>query len=181
MTDLNLLIKKQKIFSQSIADGKLAEELAKKELEQEGYTIIPNSGIGSDFGAIDLYGNLLLVEVKSGKSSLSKKQRSTKRIVQKKGIQYLEYRISKQRLEYYKEQKLKEKLQNHHLTSSPFVANQFPGVWLIDIPHTCPNCGLVAEDIIQIFLKFGLRNMGDGTVRQQSWCYECRKFTRRGK
>lgn len=39
---------------------------------------------------------------------------------------------------------------------------------------SCPNCGKIAEDQMSIETQFGFRNMGDGTIRVQSWCKECR-------
>ena len=33
----------------------------------------------------------------------------------------------------------------------------------------CPNCG---EE--KTLSDFGFRNMGDGTIRNQSWCKDCR-------
>ncbi len=44
-----------------------------------------------------------------------------------------------------------------------------PGVVLTGASMTCPHCGETkpAED-------FGFRRMGDGTVRNQSWCRACR-------
>lgn len=35
--------------------------------------------------------------------------------------------------------------------------------------RVCPNCGI--EKPIS---EFGYRNMGDGTIRNQSWCKNCR-------
>ena len=35
----------------------------------------------------------------------------------------------------------------------------------------CPHCG---EE--KPLSDFGYRNMGDGTIRNQSWCKECRQF-----
>jgi len=44
------------------------------------------------------------------------------------------------------------------------------------IPNTtaCPHCHKTSVGLDIIFKKFGLRNMGDGTTRVQSWCKECR-------
>ena len=35
--------------------------------------------------------------------------------------------------------------------------------------RVCPNCNLEKP-----LSEFGERNMGDGTVRNQSWCSDCR-------
>ena len=40
---------------------------------------------------------------------------------------------------------------------------------------SCPNCSKVAGSHNEIICDFGLRNMGNGTIRVQSWCKECRK------
>ena len=46
----------------------------------------------------------------------------------------------------------------------------------IKLPHTCPKCkNVTATTYQELEEKFGLRNMGDGKVRNQSWCRECRK------
>jgi len=46
----------------------------------------------------------------------------------------------------------------------------------IKLPHTCPKCGKVTANTYQeLEEKFGLRNMGNGEFRNQSWCRECRK------
>lgn len=39
---------------------------------------------------------------------------------------------------------------------------------------TCPHCGITASGEPSIQSVFGFRNMGDGTIRSQSWCRECR-------
>lgn len=38
----------------------------------------------------------------------------------------------------------------------------------------CPNCGKKADDYDDVEREFGYRDMGDGRVRVQSWCKECR-------
>lgn len=45
----------------------------------------------------------------------------------------------------------------------------------ITLPHTCPKCNAkTATTHQELEEKFGYRNMGDQTVRNQSWCKECR-------
>jgi len=44
-------------------------------------------------------------------------------------------------------------------------------------PTNCPHCGKIASGHMSIKNNFGLRNMGDGTVRVQSWCRKCRSRT----
>lgn len=51
---------------------------------------------------------------------------------------------------------------------------------IINDPTDCPNCGKIAEGQVGIEIEFGFRNMGDGTVRVQSWCKECRNKCARG-
>ena len=50
----------------------------------------------------------------------------------------------------------------------------------INDPTDCPNCGKIAEGQLHIETEFGFRNMGDGTIRVQSWCKECRNKYSRG-
>lgn len=38
----------------------------------------------------------------------------------------------------------------------------------------CRGCHAIATNAEQVEQLFGLRNMGDGTVRVQSYCRECR-------
>ncbi|MAD77153.1 MAG: hypothetical protein ACI6PR_15405 [Pseudoalteromonas sp.] len=40
----------------------------------------------------------------------------------------------------------------------------------------CRGCNTVANNEEQVDNLFGLRNMGDGTVRVQSYCRECRSL-----
>lgn len=50
---------------------------------------------------------------------------------------------------------------------------------IINNPTHCPNCGKSAEGRLAIETEFGLRNMGNDTIRVQSWCKECRaKYSR---
>ncbi len=41
----------------------------------------------------------------------------------------------------------------------------------------CPHCGITASGQPTIQSVFGFRNMGDGTIRVQSWCKACRSKT----
>jgi len=46
----------------------------------------------------------------------------------------------------------------------------------ITLPHTCPNCNNVTATTYQeLEEKFGFRNMDKKSMRNQSWCIECRK------
>lgn len=51
---------------------------------------------------------------------------------------------------------------------------------IINDPTSCPHCGKSAEGRAAIETEFGLRNMGDDTIRVQSWCKECRTKYSRG-
>lgn len=45
----------------------------------------------------------------------------------------------------------------------------------IILPWTCTHCSQVkAGSRSELIKNFGLRKMSDGTVRNQSWCRECR-------
>jgi len=43
-----------------------------------------------------------------------------------------------------------------------------------------PQCPTTATGYDAIIRDFGLRNMGDGTTRVQSWCRKCRKESCKG-
>ena len=46
----------------------------------------------------------------------------------------------------------------------------------ITLPHTCPKCNITKATTYQeLETKFGFRNMGDNSMRNQSWCRDCRK------
>jgi len=46
----------------------------------------------------------------------------------------------------------------------------------ITLPHTCPNCkNVTAITYQELDEKFGFRNMDKNSMRNQSWCRECRK------
>jgi len=45
---------------------------------------------------------------------------------------------------------------------------------------SCPHCHKTSVGLSTILKKFGLRNMGDGTTRVQSWCKECRNKSSKG-
>lgn len=44
---------------------------------------------------------------------------------------------------------------------------------------SCPHCNASADGFAQVQQIFGLRNMGDGTIRVQSWCKRCRNESRK--
>ncbi len=51
--------------------------------------------------------------------------------------------------------------------------------YVVKDPTSCPNCEKVAKGHHGIISLFGLRNMGDGTIKVQSWCIECRNKSSR--
>jgi len=44
---------------------------------------------------------------------------------------------------------------------------------------SCPHCEKTANGYDSIIRNFGLRNMGDGATRVQSWCKVCRNESNR--
>ncbi|MDQ7083629.1 MAG: hypothetical protein Q9M36_01270 [Sulfurovum sp.] len=45
----------------------------------------------------------------------------------------------------------------------------------ITLPHKCPQCGKEAITYQEVDEKFGFRNMDKESMRNQSWCRDCRK------
>ena len=46
----------------------------------------------------------------------------------------------------------------------------------ITLPHKCPKCKATEATTYQeLDDKFGFRNMNKDSMRNQSWCRECRK------
>jgi len=45
----------------------------------------------------------------------------------------------------------------------------------ITLPHKCPKCGKEAKIYQELDEKFGFRNMDKDSMRNQSWCRDCRK------
>ncbi len=46
----------------------------------------------------------------------------------------------------------------------------------ITLPHICPKCKIeIAIDYQELEKKFGFRNIDQASMRNQSWCRECRK------
>ena len=61
-----------------------------------------------------------------------------------------------------------------HENCSEFSAGQLSREKIV-LPWTCPHCNQVeAGSRSELIKYFGLRKMSDGTVRNQSWCRECR-------
>ena len=62
------------------------------------------------------------------------------------------------------------------VTESRNLPNRISGIQeIVKDPTMCPHCGISSSGLTVIQSVFGMRNMGDGTVRAQSWCRECRK------
>lgn len=164
----------------NVIKGKIAEEIAKQDYLDNGFEI-QETGIGSDFIAIKKLGDTIYkeyVDVKSGNATLTKKQRQTKSQLKKQKINYSVYRVTNQHLEF----QIKNNSKFQELSQSiGFDLSQFSGIFVIQDPTSCPNCGLGAEGLQEILGKFGLRNMDDETVRAQSWCRNCRNYSRRGQ
>ena len=165
---------------QNIMKGKIAEEIAKQDYKDNGFEI-QKTGIGSDFFAVKKLGNMTYaeyVDVKSGSARLTKKQRQTKNQLRKENINYVEYRVTNKHLEF----QIENNSELHHLCQSyGFDMSQFTGVFVIQDPTSCPRCELGASGLRNILINFGLQNMRDGTVRVQSWCKNCRNYSRRGQ
>ena len=51
---------------------------------------------------------------------------------------------------------------------------------IIEDPTSCPHCPATTAGYDSIIRDFGLRTMGDGTTRVQSWCRNCRKESCKG-
>ena len=164
-------------FTVNKIKGKIAEDLAKADYLENGFTIQP-TGIGSDFIAIKKSDNSIYkeyVDVKSGNATLTKKQEETKNILRKYNIPYSIYRVTDKYLKFQikHNSKLINNWQKVDLDISKFTGN----FTSID-STTCPNCKLFVRGFDSIFINFGLRNIGDGSVRVQSWCRNCRNYSR---
>jgi predicted Holliday junction resolvase-like endonuclease len=95
---------KYKLLLNNITKGKLAERIAELDYINNGYSV-QRTGIGSDFVAIkandsDITHNEF-VEVKTGKSRPSKRQKMVMRMVKKSGQTYTIYRVTDVYLESY--------------------------------------------------------------------------------
>jgi hypothetical protein len=165
---------------QNALKGKIAEEIAKQDYIEHGFET-QKTGVGSDFIAIKKIGDeeyVEYVDVKSGNAKLTKKQKQTKNQLRKENINYVEYRVTNKYLEFQIENNVE--LRNI-CQSYGFNMSQFTGMFVIQDPTSCPSCGLDAKGLQDILINFGLRNMRNETVRVQSWCRNCRNYSRRGQ
>ena len=83
--------------------GKFGEIIAKEDYENHGFKIIPVN-VGADFIAVKKIGtklNQVYVEVKTGRSRQTKKQKRKMREVIRKGKEYTIYRVTEVFLEHY--------------------------------------------------------------------------------
>ena len=168
------------ILIQNVIKGKIAEEIAKQDYLDHGYDL-QETGTGSDFIATKKMGDKIYteyVDVKSGRAKLTKKQKQTRDYLRKEKTNYSIYRVTNEHLEF--QIKNNSKLQEFNYKSNS-VLSQFTGNFIIQDSTNCPSCGLSAIGLDEIVSKFGLRNMGNKTVRIQSWCRHCRDCSRRGQ
>ena len=167
-------------FAANKIKGRIAEEIAKQDYIENGFEI-QETGIGSDFVATKKLGNVTYqeyVDVKSGNAKLTKKQKQTKSLLKKDHIPYSVYRVTNDHLEF----QIENNPQLQQLCQDMgFDISQFTGMFVIQDPTSCPNCELGAGGLQDILTNFGLRNMGNETVRVQSWCRNCRNYSRRGR
>lgn len=89
----------------NIRKGKLGEKIAKEDYKNHGYKII-KTGIGSDFIAIKKSDDSErpfkeFVEVKTGNSRTTKRQKSIMKKIKKTGKKYTIYRVTDAFLEHY--------------------------------------------------------------------------------
>lgn len=170
----------REILEKNVLKGKLAEEIAKQDYVEHGFKI-HQTGIGSDFIAEKKLGNSIYqiyVDVKSGKSKLTKKQKQTKSLLKKENIPYSVYRVSNEHIEFQIDNNPNLQQLCHGLG---FDISHFSGTFVIQDPTSCPNCNLGSKGLQDILINFGLRNMDDKTVRVQSWCKNCRSYSRMGR
>jgi hypothetical protein len=164
-------------FTTNKIKGKIAEDLAKTDYLENGFTL-QKTGIGSDFIVMKKFGNTMykeFVDVKSGNAQLSKKQKYTRSLLKKDNIPYSIYRVTDKYLEFQIKQNPQLYTYKQEINFSP----QFTKNFVISDQTSCPNCKLTVNGFDSIFINFGLRNMGNGSVRVQSWCKSCRNYSRR--
>ena len=167
-------------------NGLLAEVIAILDFKKNGFKI-ERTGIGSDFivykeGEKD---NQMHVEVKYNGAELSPLQLKQRRLLKKNGKAYFVYRVSKEFLDNYKKEhginaenmnaEMYTRLRQFKQSLYDVIMSHRDGQFKIILPWRCPNCNITrANTREELEEKFGLRKMGDGTVRNQSWCRGCR-------
>ena len=167
-------------------NGLLAEVIAILDFKKNGFKI-ERTGIGSDFivykeGEKD---NQMHVEVKYNGAELSRLQLRQKFLLKKTGQAHFVYRVSKEFLDNYKKEhginaenmnaEMYTRLRQFKQSLYDVTVSHKDGQFKIILPWRCPNCNITrANTREELEEKFGLRKMGDGTVRNQSWCRGCR-------
>ena len=169
---------KQELFEKNLEKGCIAEIIAKEDYENHGFKIT-KTGIGNDFfaekqipGTDEYYQEF--VEVKAGGSTLSKRQKISKRKAKLKGIDYTQYTVTDDFLENYLQENTIPNIQNFELLELVPENWEDDPSYKIVLPGMCPHCGISAYSLSEIITKFGLRRMFDGIIRKQSWCRRCR-------
>jgi len=156
----------------------LSEQDAIDDLKRNGLEPI-RTGIGSDFKTdIKEKQGLEYWEVKAGNGTQSRTQKAKERQVKREGNEYNIYRVSNQRLEFLAQEQALKDLHAAPSTTGIFDPATFHGRLIIADPADCPHCDKISSGTVKIFEEFGFRNMGDGTVRVQSWCRDCRHESR---
>ena len=169
-------------FTQNKQNGLLAEKIAREDFIEQGFSI-RKTGIGSDFIAfkktLGKKEYQIYVEVKYNKAELSPLQKKKRSAMKKSGVDYLVYRVTSKFMENYR----KENRIEDNIISSIDLADPLTDRYMIYknenfsiiLPWECPNCKInSASTVSELIKNFGLRTMGNGTVRNQSWCKTCR-------
>ena len=167
-------------------NGLLAEIVAILDFKKNGYKIV-RTGIGSDFivfkeGEKD---SQMYVEVKYNGAELSPLQIKQKFLLKKSGTAHFVYRVSKVFLDNYKKEhginaenmnaEMFRRLRQFKKSIYDVIEYHKDEQFKIILPWRCPNCNKTRVNTrAELEKNFGLRKMGDGTVRNQSWCRRCR-------
>ena len=160
-------------FEQSKINGSLAEKVACTDYISNGYSVRKISH-GGDFTVTKIGSNEkrneCTVEVKYNTSKLSKKQVQTKKNLKNN---YTVYRVSEQLLDGFKNEESAFLIPD---TLSRIMGDQIQhgAKYHIAVPATCPHCENVAWTLDEVVAVFGLRKMNDDSIRNQSWCKDCR-------
>ena len=170
-------------FEQNKLNGMIAELIATTDFRENGFQI-KRTGLGSDFIAYKNIPNQvrpyqMYVEVKYNKAELSPLQQKQKFSLRRQKIDYFLYRVTPAQLENFKEEHgvnsenfdpeiLRQGIYNFNLSYKNSKIK-------IVLPWKCPCCKEVnAITETELVKNFGLRNMGNNIIRNQSWCKKCR-------
>ena len=170
-----------KKFEQNKLNGILAEIIAIQDFLSNGYEI-KRTGIGSDFiaykkipGGIDQ----TYVEVKYGNASLSSLQKKQRFLAKKHNMGFFEYRVTEEFLGNFK---IKHNIKTENMNPDQLRESIYQtGItensskFRMQLPWICPNCNQTkANSQAELIENFGMRKMGNGVIRNQSWCRRCR-------